>query len=64
MLCDSKPLHLLPGLVLVGLLIAMKLARGDAWRLRWKTIPLMAFESVVWAIPLLVIAAAISHLVD
>tara|TARA_Y100001933_G_scaffold20379_1_gene17601 strand:- start:369 stop:1166 length:798 start_codon:yes stop_codon:yes gene_type:complete len=50
----------LPGLVLVGLLIAMKLARGDAWRLRWKTIPLMAFESVVWAIPLLVIAALLS----
>lgn len=50
----------LPGLVLLGVLLVMKLARGDAWRIRWKTIPLMAFESVVWAIPLLVIAALLS----
>jgi hypothetical protein len=50
----------LPGLVLLGVLIAMKIARGDTWRVRWSTVPLMAFESVVWAIPLLVIAALLS----
>ena len=50
----------LPGLLLIAVLALMKVARGDAWRVRWKTIPLMAFESVVWAIPLLVIAALLS----
>jgi membrane protease YdiL (CAAX protease family) len=50
----------LPGILLLAVLLVMKVARGDAWRVRWKTIPLMAFESVVWAIPLLVIAALLS----
>jgi hypothetical protein len=50
----------LPGIALLAVLVIMKVARGDAWRVRWKTIPLMAFESVVWAIPLLVIAALLS----
>ena len=50
----------LPGIVLLGVLLAMKIARGDSWRVRWSTIPLMAFESVGWAIPLLVIAALLS----
>lgn len=50
----------LPGIALLAVLVVMKLARGDAWRVRWQTVPMMAFESVVWAIPLLVIAALLS----
>lgn len=50
----------LPGISLLVILLVMKIARGDAWRVRWTTVPLMAFESVVWAIPLLVIAALLS----
>jgi len=50
----------LPGLALLGVLLVMKLVKGDAWKIGWKTIPLMGFESVVWAIPLLVIAALLS----
>lgn len=50
----------LPGIALLAVLLVMKVARADPWRVRWPTIPLMAFESVVWAIPLLVIAALLS----
>lgn len=50
----------LPGLVLIGILLLMKLARGDAWTIRLPVIPLMVIESAVWAIPLLVIAALLS----
>lgn len=50
----------LPGLVLVGVLLIHKVHRGDAWTVRVPVIPLMAIESVVWAIPLLVIAALLS----
>lgn len=50
----------LPGLLLVGVLVLMKLARGDAWRLRLGVIPAMAIESAAWAIPLLLIAAMLS----
>lgn len=50
----------LPGIVLLLALLVMKIARGDAWRIRWRTIPMMGFESIVWAIPLLVIAAMLS----
>lgn len=50
----------LPGLVLVGVLLVMKLARKDAWRLRLGVIPGMAVESAAWAIPLLLIAALLS----
>lgn len=50
----------LPGLLLVGVLIVMKLSRGDAWRLRLGVIPAMAIESAAWAIPLLLIAAMLS----
>ncbi len=50
----------LPGFVLVGILLVMKIARRDAWKIRPSVFPLMAVESVVWAIPLLVIAALLS----
>ncbi len=50
----------LPGIVLIGILLVMKIARRDAWRVRASVFPLMAVESVVWAIPLLVIAALLS----
>lgn len=50
----------LPGIALLGVLLVMKIVRGDAWRVRWATIPMMVFESLVWAIPLLVIAALLS----
>lgn len=50
----------LPGVVLIGILLVMKLARRDAWTVRLPVIPLMGVESVVWAIPLLVIAALLS----
>jgi hypothetical protein len=50
----------LPGIVLIGTLLLMKFHRGDAWAIRLGTLPLMAVESVVWAIPMLVIAALLS----
>lgn len=50
----------LPGLVLIGILIVLKIAKGDSWTVRLPVIPLMIVESAVWAIPLLVIAALLS----
>lgn len=50
----------LPGVVLIGTLLAMKFARRDEWTVRVPVLLLMCLESVVWAIPLLVIAALLS----
>lgn len=50
----------LPGLVLVGILVVLKIARRDGWTIRLPILFFMALESVIWAIPLLVIAALLS----
>jgi len=50
----------LPGILLIAVLLLMKIARGDSWRVRLGVIPAMAVESIAWAIPLLLIAALLS----
>jgi len=45
----------LPGLAVVGILLAWHVARNDKWTIRPSTLLGMAAESVIWAFPLVVL---------
>jgi hypothetical protein len=44
----------LPGLLVVGALLGIHVARRDAWRFEPRLYLAMAFESIAWAMPLLI----------
>jgi len=46
----------LPGLALLAILAAWHLATGDRWQIRWRTICVMGVESLLLAIPLVVLS--------
>jgi hypothetical protein len=48
----------LPALAVVGVLLAWHIARNDGWRVRPRTCLLMAVESLVMAVPLIIIGSA------
>jgi hypothetical protein len=51
--------RLLPMLALIGILLSWHIARHDPWKLDLRTIPLMAIETMVLSLPLLILRAAI-----
>ncbi len=53
----------LPGLALVVVLVLWQILSRDPWRPRWAVPPLMAVESVLTAMPLLVAAQLLAHVV-
>ena len=42
----------LPALAVVAILLSWHIARRDSWKLNFHLLPLMAIESVIWALPL------------
>ncbi len=46
----------LPGLAIIVILICWQIATGDSWRVNWRTTIGMAIESLMLAIPLLVLS--------
>lgn len=52
----------LPGLVLATVLIVWHILRKDRWTVHLPVIPVMAMESIVWTIPLVVVASLIPFL--
>lgn len=53
----------LPGLVLATVLLIWHILRKDRWTVQIPVIPVMAMESIVWTIPLLVVASLIPFFV-
>lgn len=53
----------LPGLVLATVLLVWHILRKDRWTVQLPVIPVMAMESIVWTIPLVVVASLIPFFV-
>lgn len=53
----------LPGLVLATVLLVWHILRKDRWTVQIPVIPVMAMESIVWTIPLVVVASLIPYFV-
>ncbi len=51
----------LPGVALAAVLVIWHLMVRDRWSVHWKTIGGMLLESLLWTLPLLVLAAATNH---
>lgn len=51
----------LPGVAMAVVLIIWHLMVKDRWAVQWKTIGGMLLESMLWTLPLLVLAAVTSH---
>lgn len=50
----------LPGLALATVLLVWHIIRNDKWTLRLPVLPLMAMESVIWTVPLIVLVLILS----
>jgi hypothetical protein len=51
----------LPGLALVAILTAWQLATADTWKIRWRTVGAMGIESLMLAVPLVVLSHVVSY---
>ena len=52
----------LPGLAVVGILLAWHVARKDPWKVRWPTLGGMAAEGALLCLPLLALSVIVAHL--
>ncbi|MEE8170826.1 MAG: CPBP family intramembrane glutamic endopeptidase, partial [Phycisphaerae bacterium] len=48
--------YFLPGFALVSILFAWHVAARQPWRVQWRGLPVMAAESMLWALPLLLMS--------
>jgi hypothetical protein len=51
----------MPALAVVGILLAWHIARNDPWQADWRTLLLMAAESVAFAVPLIFLGYTLTH---
>lgn len=54
----------LPGVLLLATLLAQHLIAREPWTLRVRALPLMLAESVLWSLPILVLAGVMGYLAD